>query len=116
MGIKDLGIQNKCLLSKWLLNLVNIDGLWQQLLGKKYLTRKTITQVTRQPGDSHFWTGLMGVKDDLFRPACFGCKMGNKLVFSEDIWLGSNTLKDKCPNLYNIAYRKHATVAEVYMG
>lgn len=80
LGIKDLRIQNKCLLSKWLVNLENSDDLWQQILRKTYLTRKTISQVTKQPGDSHLWTGLMGVKDDLFRLASFGCKMENKLV------------------------------------
>jgi hypothetical protein len=37
MGIVDLDMQNKCLLSKWILKLINEDGLWQQMLKKKYL-------------------------------------------------------------------------------
>jgi hypothetical protein len=32
LGILDLDIQNKCLLSKWLYKLMNEDGVWQQLL------------------------------------------------------------------------------------
>jgi hypothetical protein len=32
-------------------------------LGKKYLSRYTLTKVTSKPGDSHFWAGLMKVKD-----------------------------------------------------
>jgi hypothetical protein len=35
MGIIDLDIQNKCLLSKWIIKLVNEDGTWQQVLMKK---------------------------------------------------------------------------------
>jgi hypothetical protein len=58
-----------------------LHTIWrQQILRKKYLTRKKISQVTKQPGDSYFWTGLMGVKDGMFRLASFGCKMENKLV------------------------------------
>jgi hypothetical protein len=34
MGIIDLDIQNKCLLSKWVIKLFNEDGLWQQISGQ----------------------------------------------------------------------------------
>ena len=52
LGILDLEIQNKCLLSKWLFKLLNEDGAWQSLIKKKYLQRKSITQVSKRPGDS----------------------------------------------------------------
>jgi hypothetical protein len=29
LGIVDLDIQNKCLLSKWIIKLLNEEGLWQ---------------------------------------------------------------------------------------
>jgi hypothetical protein len=32
MGIIDLDTQNKCLLSKWIVKLLNKDGMWQQML------------------------------------------------------------------------------------
>jgi len=48
----NLETQNKCLLSKWLFKLTNEDGIWQQLLRKKNLEYKTLTQVERKPGDS----------------------------------------------------------------
>ena len=31
LGILNLDLQNKCLLSKWLFRLINKDGIWQQL-------------------------------------------------------------------------------------
>lgn len=52
LGILNLEIQNKCLLSKWLFKLVNEDGVWQDICRNKYLTRKTITEVEKYPGDS----------------------------------------------------------------
>jgi hypothetical protein len=54
MGIIDLDIQNKCLLSKWVIKLLNEDGLWQEILRKKYLKGKTLSQVVKKAGDSHF--------------------------------------------------------------
>jgi hypothetical protein len=57
LGIVDLDTHNKCLLSKWLFKLCNEKGMWQELLRKKYLHNKTLTQVERRVGDSHFWSG-----------------------------------------------------------
>ena len=58
LGVYNLEIQNKCLLSKWLYKLINEDGVWQDLLKRKYLHNKSITQVDRKQGDSHFCQGL----------------------------------------------------------
>jgi hypothetical protein len=54
MGIIDLDIQNKFLLNKWVIKLMNEDGLWQQILRKKYLKGKTLSQVVKKVSDSHF--------------------------------------------------------------
>jgi hypothetical protein len=56
VGILDLEKQNKSLLSKWLFILINKDGAWQQLIRNKYLRDRSITQVTKRPDDSQFWT------------------------------------------------------------
>jgi hypothetical protein len=48
MGTVDLDIQNKCLLSKWVIKLLNEDGLWQQILRKMYLKGKTLSQVVKK--------------------------------------------------------------------
>jgi hypothetical protein len=52
LGIQNLDIQNKCLLSKWLYKILNEEDIWQNLLRKKYLAKKTLTQAQKQPGDS----------------------------------------------------------------
>jgi hypothetical protein len=54
LGVLNLDVQNKCLLSKWLFKLLNGDGIWQQLLRNKYLKTKTLTQVQYMPGDFQF--------------------------------------------------------------
>jgi hypothetical protein len=47
LGIKNLEIQNKCLLSKWLFKLINEEGIWQNILRRKNLSNKTIAQVKK---------------------------------------------------------------------
>jgi hypothetical protein len=54
LGVKNIEVQNKYMLSKWLFKLINGDGLWQQILRKKYLINQTIAKVQKKSGDSHF--------------------------------------------------------------
>ena len=110
----NLEVQNACLLSKWLFNLVNEDGLWQELFRKKYLKNKTIGEAQWKPGDSHFWSGLMKVKDQFLELSSFKLHNGNNIRFQEDKWLGSFTLKEQYPSLYNIARKKQVSVAQVF--
>lgn len=42
IGIIHLKIQNKCILSKGLFNVLNEDGLWQSLIQNKYLGSKDV--------------------------------------------------------------------------
>jgi hypothetical protein len=102
----DLGIQNKCLLRKWLFNLINSYGAWQQLLRNNNLGNKTLTQVNRKPRDSQFWIGLMNIKDQFLSMGNFKLQDGKQIRFWEDKWLGDNTLKEQYPNLYNIVRKK----------
>jgi hypothetical protein len=81
LGILDLDLQNKCLLSKWLFRLINEVGVWQTILRNKYLKNRTITQVQHQPGDSHFWSGHMKVKEDLLRMGWFKLGDGTQIRF-----------------------------------
>jgi len=37
--------------------------MWQELLTNKYLKNKTLSQAVKTASISHFWSGLLGVKD-----------------------------------------------------
>jgi hypothetical protein len=114
LGILDLEKQNKGLLSKWLFNLINKDGAWQQLVRNKYLRDKSITQVNKRPGDSLFSTGLMNAKDQFLNFGYFILQNGAQIRFWEDKWLGDSTLKEQYLNLYIIVRNKSATVANIF--
>jgi len=65
-------------------------------------------------GDSHFWAGLMKVKDTFLNHGSFHLNDGNQIRFWEDKWIGNHTLREQYPDLYNIVRKKHATVASVF--
>jgi hypothetical protein len=113
LGILNLDIQNRCLLSKRLFKLINEDGIWQNLLRRKYLTNKCLTQVLHRPGDSHFWAGLMKVKEDFLVGGTFKIKNGEQVRFWEDVWLGDKPLREAYPNLFRIVRQKDDTAANV---
>ncbi|XP_022682391.1 uncharacterized protein LOC111257326 [Setaria italica] len=87
LGISNLEVQNRCLLSKWLFKLLNEEGVWQKLLRRKYLSNKTLTQVKKKKGDSQFWGGLMEIKDQFMAMGRFEVHNGKKTRFWEDVWI-----------------------------
>ena len=102
----NLEVQNRCLLSKWLFKLINEDGLWQDLLKRKYLSNKSISQVSKKLGDSHFWSGLMHVKNQFLVLGSFEVKCGNQARFWEDRWIGDKPLMEVYPSHYRIVRKK----------
>jgi hypothetical protein len=68
LGILNIDVQNRCLLSKWLFKLINEDGLWQNMLRRKY-------------GNSHFWSGLMRVKESFMSLGHFKLNSGENIRF-----------------------------------
>jgi hypothetical protein len=94
LGVSNLAVKNICLLSKWLYKLLNEDGMWQQLLKNKYLGDKSLTQISRRPGDSHFWSGLMAIKDQFLRWGHFQVRDGQATRFWKDKWLTSRSLSE----------------------
>lgn len=116
LGIVDLELQNRCLLSKWLFQLLNEDGMWQNLLRNKYMGNKTMSQMVAKPTNSHFWTGLLKVKHQFRSCRSFILKDGSLICFWEDKWLGIWPLKELYPNLYNVSYEPYATVKHVMSG
>ncbi|WVZ57553.1 LOW QUALITY PROTEIN: hypothetical protein U9M48_007925 [Paspalum notatum var. saurae] len=111
LGVQNIDIQNKCLLSKWLFKLCNEDGIWQDLLRNKYLKGNSLSQTDKKPRDSHFWKNLMGVKNHFLSLDRFKLVSGTRLGSGKTF--DNQALKDVCPNLFTIVRRKYATVEKV---
>ncbi|WVZ81596.1 hypothetical protein U9M48_028951 [Paspalum notatum var. saurae] len=113
IGWKGELLSNKCLLSKWLFKLANEDGIWQNLLRNKYLKSKPLGAGIKGPGVSHFWAGLMDVKQVFLSLGSFSIGDGTQVRFWEHTWCGNRPLKFLYPSLFNIVRKKGATVADV---
>ena len=114
LGIENLEVKNRCLLSKWLYKLsVETDATWAQILRNKYLQSKTLSQLTVRPTDSPFWKGPMRVKSVLFNMTKFIVENGTTTRFWKDTWLGETHLGIQYPSLYNIVQRRDAYIATV---
>jgi hypothetical protein len=73
------------LLSKWIFKLANEEGLWQEIVKKKYFKDKTLSQVVRKKGDSHFWSGIMEVKGLVLEKDRFKVQDDTQTRFWEDL-------------------------------
>jgi hypothetical protein len=103
LGIENLEVKNRCLLSKWLFKLsIETEATWPQLLRNKYVHSKTLSQVIVRPTDSPFWKGLMRVKSLFFNRTWFIVGNGTTTRFWENTWLGDTSLALQYPSLYNI--------------
>jgi hypothetical protein len=88
--------------------------IWQDLLRNKYMHNKPIGQIQRKPGDSHFWSGLMKIKDCFLSFGTFHLNNGENTRFWEDKWIGNRPLKEQYPTLYWITRHMHKSVASVF--
>lgn len=113
LGVPNLQIQNQCLLSKWLFKLINEQSVWQDLLKRKYFNNKSLTQVNRKQGNSHFWAGFMKVKNTFLNMGFWIVNNGEQVIFWEDKWVGNYSFKDRYPSLYAIERRRNFLVANV---
>jgi hypothetical protein len=89
LDIHNIDVQHRCLLSKLLFKLINEEGIWQNMLKKKYLRSQTITHVQKKPGDSQIWSGLMRVKESFLSIGHFKLNNGMNIQFWDDRWLGN---------------------------
>jgi hypothetical protein len=83
------------------------------MLRNKYLRGKSLTQVEAKPYDSHFWRGLMHIKDEVLSFGTFVIKDGTNARFWDDTWIRDKPLKIQYLNLYNIAREPHATISKI---
>lgn len=113
LGILDLEAMNIALLGKWIWNLETSDGMWQQLIRQKYLFKNILAATKLRPGASHFWQGIMDVKNSFFKFCTKKPGDGKNTLFWEDNWLGGKPLAEQFPFLYRITHKPHITLAKV---
>jgi hypothetical protein len=113
LGVLDLQKMNEALLAKWIWRLENSSGLWQSIVHNKYVKNKPIISVKKRPSYSHFWKGILSVRDKYYNYCKKNIGDGKSSSFWKNIWCGNDKLADKYPNLFEFAYDKDITVHNV---
>jgi hypothetical protein len=113
LGIKDLRRMNLSLLCRWWWKLEHEEGIWQEIVRKKYKIVKGISELHRKPRNSSVWNDLLKVKQLYLKGRIMIVGNGKRVDFWEDPWCGMVALKDKFRELYDICTDQNKSVAEM---
>lgn len=116
MGIKNIEKMNISLLTKWWWKLEHEEGLWQDIVNYKYLSRDDIHSVSHKLGDSPIWTDLLKVKYIYLQGKSVKIENGNLVRFWEDAWLSDSPLCTLVLVLYALCDQKGVRVADAKNG
>jgi hypothetical protein len=100
-------------LSKWWWKLEFEEGIWQEIVRKKYRIFKGISGLQRKPRNSSAWNDLIKVKQLYLKGRIMILGNGKRIDFWEDAWCGMVTLKDKFRDLYDICTEHKMSVEEM---
>jgi len=110
LGIKDLRKLNISLLIKWWWKLESGEGLWQDIVKKKYMKNLCLQHLKKKPGNSPVWNDLLKVKDLYLQGRIMVVGDGQGTDFWQDAWCGAIPLKEKFPELFTICNNNSVTV------
>jgi hypothetical protein len=75
---------------KWWWKLETQDGMWQQIVKKKYLRNKTVASVKPRVSDSPCWKSILKVKERYFEGRQVILNRGDVVRFWLDPWIENN--------------------------
>jgi len=110
LGIKDLRKMNRSFLCKWWWKLEHEEGVWQEIVKKKYLKNNWISHITQKPSNSPVWNDLIKIKHIYVKGRVMRLGNGKSIDFWHDTWCGSLPLIDRFPNLYDICFDKKCSL------
>ncbi|KAH0751395.1 hypothetical protein KY285_004543 [Solanum tuberosum] len=116
LGIKNLGLQNRCLLSKWLWRFGKEgQALWKDVIVSKYGQTDSWTSntVTSTYGVS-VWRSIRNLWPKLARNICYKVGEGTRILFWKDKWIGQNSLMEDFADLYSLCDNPEASIAEMW--
>jgi hypothetical protein len=113
LGVIDLRCMNFSLLAKWIWRLESTEGLWQQIVRRKYIKGNPLILVDKKQEDSYFWKGLMNVKDTFYKFCRKKFGNGNRTSFWHDVWIGDQPFCVRFKRLWDISENRNICVDKV---
>jgi len=102
---------NLSLLCKWWWE--KGEGLWQEIVKKKYIKQSSICMLNKKPSNSPVWNDLLKVKDLYLQGRIMLMGDGKITDFWRDAWCGLIPLKEKFPVLFDICNEQNSSVFEM---
>jgi len=112
-GIHDLRKMNLSLLCKWWWKVEKGEGLWQEIVRKKYIKQNCSSHLKYKATNSPVWNDLLKVREYYLKGRVMVVGNGKITDFWLDPWCGAAALKDKFPDLYIICNEKFCSVASM---
>jgi hypothetical protein len=113
LGVKDLRKMNISLLCKWWWKLENEEGLWQEIVRKKYKVKGGIVNLRNKPSNSPVWNDLIKIKGVYLAGRIMKIGDGRDIDFWRDPWYGRVNLIEKFRDLYDISNEQCVYVADM---
>jgi hypothetical protein len=116
-GIINTKTLNEALIVKWIWRLNNAGGgdTCCELLKNKYMNNKPLAACNGK-GGSHFWQGVIKVKNKFKWGAKMEVHNGENTSFWNDVWKGDVPLKLVFPKLYEYCRNRNCTVSDCWEG
>jgi hypothetical protein len=108
--IKDLRKINISLLCKWWWKAKNGEGIWHDIIRKKYLKKGSLCFLKKSYKNSLVWNDLLKVKHIYLKGRSVRIGDGKNTRFWHDRWCGLVSLVDKFPSLYEISEDQECSV------
>lgn len=103
LGIRNLGLQNKCLLTKWLWRFtIEEQSLWREVVESKYgLDGDCCFNLVHSSYGVSVWRTIRNLWPSLNRNIVFKVGNGANILFWKENWIGNETLMASFPNLFS---------------
>jgi hypothetical protein len=109
--VKDLRKMNISLLCKWWWKVENEEGLWQEIVCKKYKVQGGSNKIKYSPLNPPVWNDLIKIKELYLARRKIIIGNGRDTDFWRDPWCGDYSLKNKFGELFDICNEQSVTVA-----
>ncbi|WMV52569.1 hypothetical protein MTR67_045954 [Solanum verrucosum] len=116
LGIRNLGLQNRCLLSKWLWRFnTEEQALWREVIVNKYgLNGNWVSSSMNSTYGMSAWRIIRKFWPALSRHIVYKVGNGTKIIFWKENWNGNETLMALFPDRFSLCTNPEETVAEVW--
>jgi hypothetical protein len=104
---------NISLLCKWWWKIENEEGLWQEIVRKKYKIKGGIAQLRTKQSNSPLWNDLLKIKDLYVKGRVMKIGNGKETNFWRDSWCDSIPLKERFKEVFDLCNEQKGSVAEV---